>query len=238
MDAREEQAVWQRFIAEGDAMARANLIGHYTSLANLHAAMAFRRRQQREMDFDDFRHYALVGLIEAVDRYRPEGGASFRTFSSQRIRGAILNGIEKHSEAQEQMAMRRRLRKERVGALQTGAAEAGGDPFTRLVDIAIGAAIGFMLEDSGLFRSDEAYEHNIYRSRELRDLARLLEGIVDTLPDQEGRVIRYHYFQQMRIDDIAQQLDISRGRVSQIHHRALRRMREHYDRLKVHRTDY
>lgn len=238
MDASEEQAVWQRFIAEGCSKARANLIGHYTSLANLHAALAFRRRQQREMDFDDFRHYALVGLIEAVDRYRPGGSASFRTFSSQRIRGAILNGIEKHNEAHQQMAMRRRLREERIGALQAGSAESGGDPFTRLVDIAIGAAIGFMLEDSGLFRGEEAYEHNIYRSRELRDLARLLEGIVDTLPDKERRVIRYHYFQQLRIDDIAQLLNISRGRVSQLHHSALRRMREHYDQLKVHRTDY
>jgi RNA polymerase sigma factor FliA len=39
-------------------------------------------------------------------------------------------------------------------------------------------------------------------------------------------------------DEIAETMELTKGRVSQIHHRALRRMREHYDQLRLLRTEY
>lgn len=235
----DEQAIWRRFVQFRHPQDRDTLINHHTELARIFAAKLFADRQIPEIDFDEYHQYALVGLIEAVDRYDPGRGAAFRTYASHRIRGAILSGIEKHSERQQQIVARSRIREERFQELLEEVTAAEQDPFLRLVDLAIGTAIGYMLEDSSMYQAEErTYDHNIYRSRELHDLARTLDGLVETLSPQEQTVIRYHYYQQVRFDEIAGKLGLSKGRISQLHHRALRRMREHYDQLHLLRTDY
>ncbi|WP_148042278.1 sigma-70 family RNA polymerase sigma factor [Pseudomethylobacillus aquaticus] len=234
-------AIWEAFLRERSGQARETLIQQYSSFANMLAAKLYANRQVDHIEFDEFRQHALVGLMESIDRYDPMHGASFETFAAHRIKGAILTGVEKYCERQEQISARARLRKERMQQLLLSVAEANTDPnpFMRLVDIALGTAIGYMLDDSGMYQSgQEVQEHNVYRSHELRDLIRVVDRLVTTLPEAEEKVIRYHYFQQVRFDHIAERMQISKGRVSQIHHRALRRLYEHYDELKLLRTDY
>jgi RNA polymerase sigma factor for flagellar operon FliA len=51
-------------------------------------------------------------------------------------------------------------------------------------------------------------------------------GLVDALPDQERRVVKYHYFQNLEFTEIARIFGVTKGRVSQIHKRALVLLRE------------
>lgn len=242
MDTQEhdhEREVWERFVHGRSANDRELLIEKYKPFANMMAAKLYANRQVDEIDFEEYRQYAYIGMLEAIDRYDPQKGASFKTYASHRIKGSILDGVEKHCEHQQQITARARLREERMENLLQEAGEVEQDAFMRLVDVAIGVAIGYMLEDSGMYQAGEgAYEHNVYQSHELSDLVRIMATLVATLPEQEQYVIRHHYYQHMRFDEIAQQLQLSKGRISQIHHRALRRLHEHYDQLKLLRTDY
>lgn len=236
---QDEKALWIDFARAPSQAGRERMIARYGDLARIHAAKLYAARQIHEIEFDEFRQYALLGLIEAVDRYDPERGALFRTYAGHRIRGAILNGIEKYNEKQQQIAARTRLRDDRVRTLFSELNASNDDPFLRLVELAIGTAIGYMLEDSSMYQLDEpSYEHNIYRNRELHDLARFLDSVVDTLPPQEQAVVRDHYYQQMRFDEIADKLALTKGRISQIHRKAMQRMRQHYDQFHLLRTDY
>lgn len=234
-----EREIWERFVQKRSPADRDTLVKRYTSFANMLAASLYSKRQIDEIEFDEFRQYALIGLIESIDRYEPFGKASFQTYASHRIKGAILSGVEKYSERQQQISMRARLRKERVKSMLHEAAEAEPLTFDRLVEVAIGIAVGYMLEDSGMYQSEEAaYEQNIYRSRELSDLVRVMKELVTTLPEQEQAVIKSHYYQHIRFDQIAETMQLTKGRISQIHHRALRLLQEHYDQLKLLKTDY
>lgn len=235
----DEQELWNSYLSAPTTSSRELLIVRYMPLANRLAAQLYAGRQVYEIEFNEFRQYALLGLIESIDRYDPDRGASFSTYSSHRIRGAILNGIEKHCEKQQQISARTRLRQERFGDLLKEATTAQQDPLVQMIDAAIGIAIGYLLEDSGMHRGgDEGYEHNVYSSREMRDLVRSLDNLVGTLPEQERNVIRYHYYQHIRFDQIAEVMGLSKGRISQIHHSALRKMRENYDQLRLLRIDY
>lgn len=235
----DEQLLWQEFVRSPSDRLRNKLIERYSEFARMHAAKLYSDRQIREIEFDEFRQYALVGLIEAVDRYDPERGAQFRTYASHRIRGAILSGIEKYSEKQQQIALRSRLRDERLQVLMSELNSQVDDPFIRLVDLAIGTAIGYMLEDSTMYqRDDDSYQHNIYRSRELSDLVRVIAALVDKLPSQEQTVVRYHYFQQIRFEEIARKMSLTKGRISQIHRKAMERLRENYDELNLFRAEF
>lgn len=235
----DDRMLWQRYVGQRDGSDRELLVMRYMPLATRIAAHMYSGRQVFEIEFEEFRQYAMLGLLEAVDRYDPDRGASFATYASHRMRGAILSGVEKYCERQQQISARARLKQERFEGLLKEATDEQADPFLRLVEVALGVAIGYMLEDSSMYQSeDEGYDHNVYRSRELRDLSRVLDNLVGTLPEQEQTVIRYHYFQHIRFDEIAETMELTKGRVSQVHHRALRRMREHYDQLRLLRTEY
>lgn len=235
----DESGLWQQYLTKPTAEYRDILINKYSGYANILAAKLFASRQVLEIEFDEFKQFSMVGLIESIDRYNPSLGANFKTYASHRIKGAILDGIEKYCEKQQQISARSRLRAERMQNFLHEVALHQEDTFARLVDVAVGTAIGFMLEDTGMYQSDiETTGHSAYSSRELRDLSRIMDRLVTTLPQQEQSVIRLHYYQQLKFESIAEEMQLTKGRISQIHHSALKRMHQHYDELKLLRTDY
>jgi RNA polymerase sigma factor for flagellar operon FliA len=56
--------------------------------------------------------------------------------------------------------------------------------------------------------------------------ARALVAAVDALPARERTIIRMRYFESMTVHEIATQLSLSDPRVSQLHARAVSRLRE------------
>ncbi|MEW8228613.1 MAG: sigma-70 family RNA polymerase sigma factor, partial [Candidatus Thiodiazotropha endolucinida] len=57
-----------------------------------------------------------------------------------------------------------------------------------------------------------------------------LGTLVDNLPERERLIIRSHYFHGMAFDDLANLLEISKGRISQLHKKALRKIRVDYEK--------
>jgi RNA polymerase sigma factor for flagellar operon FliA len=195
--------------------------------------MLYGKRHLLELEFDDFHQYALVGLLEAIDRFDPAKGVSFSTYATHRIRGAVLNGVEKVAEKQQQIIARRRVLADRATALKNQSTQPKGveELIATLAEIAIGLALGCMLEGSGLYRSDpeEAQPDTAYNRYELKQLAERLRTLVDTLPEKERLIIKLHYLHGIKFDEIAQELHLSKGRISQLHHTALARLRTHYE---------
>jgi RNA polymerase sigma factor FliA len=222
--------LWEEWRRTRDGAAHARLVGHYGEFAKMLAARCYRHRFSQELEFADYAQFALVGLLEAIDRFEPGRGVPFEAYAGQRISGAILDGAESLSERQRQIATRLQVRRERAQSMAHGDAAPGAaplDPLQRLADIAIGLAIGFVLEDAGIYVSGDVVDSaaSPYERLEMAQLCGRLVQLVDDLPDIEGRVIRHHYFQQIPFDQIAVACGLSKGRVSQIHHAALRRLR-------------
>jgi RNA polymerase sigma factor for flagellar operon FliA len=231
----EEAALWQRLRADNDAGARECLVRLHLPYARTIAAMLYGRRFHDEVEFGDYLQLASVGLLEAVDRFDPGRGAQVRTFASRRIQGAILNGLEKLTEKQQQIAVRQRLAAARVAEVRDLAEErlglrgtpAGTDQLFQFVsEVGIGLALAWMLEGTGMIDAPERAEHQpFYRTAEIRQLRARLLQVVDALPEQERIVVSYHYLQDIPFESVATMLQLTRGRISQIHKQALLRLR-------------
>ena len=119
---------------------------------------------------------------------------------------------------------------ERVGAGGRCAAtdaEALEGRLVRLAAVAAGRMVGFMLEGTGMYSDGaEATRRDGCAALAARDLARRLRGALALLSPPERHVLEAHYFEQRAFADIAHAMDLSRGRISQIHRRALERLRE------------
>jgi len=216
--------LWARYADGHEIGARNALAGRYAEFARMMAAQAYGRRTSQDVEFDDYLQYARLGLIESIERYDPSYGAKFETYAAIRINGAILNGLESASELHEQLAASRRRVAERTAALRA-ASTAGtrSDVFDRLAEIAIGLAVGFMLEGSGMFQENEqaTVPDNTYSSVELRQMRRRLHDTIAQLPERQRHVVHAHYVQDQAFEEIATALELSRGRVSQLHKEAL-----------------
>jgi RNA polymerase sigma factor for flagellar operon FliA len=233
MSGSSESALWQRLRATGDAVAKSQLLDLHLPYARVVAAVYYSRRYHNEIEFDDYLQYASLGMLEALERYDPGRGVQFRTFAARRMHGSILNGLERLTEKQQQIAARQRLRHDRVRDLKAmaGVDAAAATPqepeqLLRLVsEVGIGLALCWMLEGTGMVESEEARTEHFYRGVALRQLRQRLMHAVDHLPAQEKTVVRHHYLQELPFEQIAELLHLTRGRISQIHQQALLHLR-------------
>lgn len=232
-----DAALWQEYCQTHRPELRARLISRYLEMTHRIAAALYRRRVTNTVPFEDYLQLGRVGLLEAIDRYDPAREASFGTFATYRIRGAILNGLEKATESAAQAADRRRARiRERTQSFELDEESREGptgDLFAGMVDMTIMLAMGYVLEDDGRWNPAGAESAaDPYRSLHLEHVRARLHMLVDALPERERLIVRSHYFEHMEFQAIAEMLEVTKGRVSQLHARALKLVREGYEGLE------
>lgn len=173
---------------------------------------------------NDAEQWAYEGLLQAIDSYDPLRGAPFPGFARRRIVGSIRDGLSRATELDAQMSARRRIERERLRSLKDDARES--DAIQRLADVAVGLAIGLMLDGTKLIASDDqpdpspsAYDSLVWRQTQSR-----LTRAVACLPKREAMIIMNHYEHGLSFAHIAELLGLSKGRVSQLHRAALQKL--------------
>lgn len=219
-----ENELWRRLRSSRDAQARQQLVLRYLDLARRIAGMVYAKRKRLTADFEDYLQLARVGLLEAIDRFDPARNANFATFATYRIRGAVLNGLARASEIAAQTAQYRRTRlAERAASVSEGSAPTASGPLEGMVDVVVGLALAFALDEHDPAEAAPTDPHRLY---EVKQLSERLAQVVRGLPRRERLIIRHHYFEHLEFIEIGQRLGLSKGRVSQLHARALRLSRE------------
>ncbi len=210
------------------------LITQHMPMVKRIAGNLFAARSFDGIPFEEYVQYGVEGLLQASKRYDPMLGAKFETYAKHRIKGAIMSGLEKSSEVNQQVATLRRMARERIDSL---VAQAGShvpalhdDPqaaFDRLVEVSLGLAVAFMLDDSNLFQSGQGSHWDDGPSNlAYKQLQQRLVGAMAQLNEKERAVLERHYFEHESFEVAADQLRLSKGRVSQLHRSALRKLRE------------
>jgi RNA polymerase sigma factor for flagellar operon FliA len=94
LDSQELQPVWEEFLETRASVARARLIGAYLDFACKTAQKVIKdARVHGEMDGEEHLQAGVIGLLQAVDAYRPREAVSFETFCFLKIKGAVLDQI-------------------------------------------------------------------------------------------------------------------------------------------------
>lgn len=236
----QERALWLEFISSRDASVRLQLIELNLPFARVLAAKWYNQRQGVDAPFEDYLHNAVLGLIQAIDRFDPNLGPHFRAFAQHRIEGFILNELSKLSEQHAQINLLNRLRKERIESLtenqhkKNQKSKNKGTLFEEMIDLAIGLSIGYMLEDYGMFTDTEKIDEcDGYSAHALKELSGILQKLVELLPEHEKLVIKQHYFFGLGVEEIGEQLKLTKGRVSQLHKKALKQLKEMADTIGI-----
>lgn len=211
------------------------LVRQYLPLVRKIAGGLYSVRSFDGVPFEEYLQFGAEGLLQAIQRYDPSLGAKFETYAQYRIKGAIMSGLEKSTEVNQQVVTLRRLAQERMASILV-ADQSGGEqasegpppttPFDRLVQASVGMAVAFMLDDSALFRAGESTSWDDGASNlAYKQLQGKLKAAMDTLTDKERAVLDWHYYQHELFETAAREMGVTKGRVSQLHRSALQKLR-------------
>jgi RNA polymerase sigma factor FliA len=181
------------------------LLNEYTPLVHK-IASGFQRRLPRNVLREDLVAAGMIGLWDAIRRHGEQPNEGFAWYVRVRVRGAILDELR----AQDWLS--RRVRKA-VAAAASG--EHTAPRVVRLDDVSES-------EQSRCLgtHSDTDLELELQANREA--LARAVEA----LPERERLIVSEHYYKQVKFTSLGQRLGVSEPRVSQLHSRAMRRLKD------------
>jgi RNA polymerase sigma factor FliA len=204
-------------------------------------AYRLRRTLGRAAELDDLVSYGQTGLLEAARRFDPERGVPFRAFANFRIRGAMLDGVRQLSHLPRRVHERLRAFEKASlyseGALEDLNAQAppgqsAADRERRLVDhlagmataIAMGLIAEPAIDEEGGATAMASAELSPEEQSSRHQLLQLVERGIETLPEQEAVLIRRHYLEGERFDQVAAELGLSKSWASRLHTRAIGRL--------------
>lgn len=226
---REEAAEWRRLRSGGGHSAREALFKRYREFARRLALKEFGRISGMGLEATDCIHEAYEALLGAIERFDPDLGTPFTAYARPRILGAIRNALSKATEARASFNARRRAERDRMASLKRKArASSDEDQMEALREVVVGMALGFILEDNAEEEAQNVASEapSAFDGVAWKQMVQALGEKLANLPDPEHSVMEYHYRQGLRFTEIASLLGLSRGRISQIHSKALARMRK------------
>jgi len=193
------------------------------------------------VELDDLVQVGLIALLEAARQYTPTKGASFETYASIRVRGAMLDEVRSNDWAprsvykkQRQITAAMQAVENRTGnhaQAQDIADELGIPLDDYFVMVSTTASARMFSLDQADSESESVLDRQVDRSSNpVRDLEseEFHEEMVEAirgLPEREGLVMAMYYDEELNLKEIGEVLGVSESRVCQIHGQALARLR-------------
>ncbi|WP_448872765.1 FliA/WhiG family RNA polymerase sigma factor [Desulfobulbus propionicus] len=197
------------------------------------------------MTKEDMISAAMVGLIDAANKFDPSKGVKFKTFAEYRVRGAIFDEMRKldwfsrsmrdkqnlltrtmlhlerrfgRSPEEDEMAQELSMSLDDYHDLLTEVSHLGCVSLHETLDHSDeGRSFLDNLEDIGGPMPSEILEQ--------QEMTRVMAEILEELSPKERLVIALYYYEELTQKEIAEVLSVSEGRVSQLHSQALLKLR-------------
>ena len=198
-------------------------------------ARQIRAKLPAGFSLDDLVQDGMLGLLDAINKYKPRSGVPFEHYASFRIRGAIYDGCR----SSDVLTRASREKEGRVyGAEAQLAQTLGREPQSSEIanhlkisleeyqTIVESFAFFLTIDDPRIQAiADDSHEEAVGNS-EFDSLKRQIVSHLRTLPERTQQILALHYDQGLSYRDIAEIFDITAGRVSQLHSEAIAVIRD------------
>lgn len=237
-----KERLWIEYTHSQTSVIREQIIIEYVPLVKM-VAGRLAVYLGSNVEYDDLVSYGIFGLIDAIDKFDYGKGIKFETYASLRIRGAILDQIRKmdwipRSVRQKQKAIDAAIKKleaERGSnysdediAKELGITEDEYCVWLGQTNISNVASLDdFVDQGNDVKSSNNAAYLRIEPERvvEEKELKRALSDALSALTEKEQKVVLLYYFEELTLKEISRVMDVSESRVSQLHSKALKKLK-------------
>lgn len=242
MDENSRNHLWKEYMSTKNSEIRDKIILEYAPLVKI-VAGRLSIYLGYNVEYDDLVGYGIFGLIDAIDKFDYDKGVKFETYASLRIRGAILDQIRKMDWIPRSLRQKQKKMEAAISKIETQYGRPAKDE-------EIASELGIETEElinwqgqakiTNIISLDEfveaagekevnAIKSNSYEQPESialkNEIRQQLMDSLETLTDKERKVILLYYYEELTLKEISRILEVSESRVSQLHTKALQKMK-------------
>jgi RNA polymerase sigma factor FliA len=239
--------LWREYKETSSKVAKDKLLVEYAHIVK-YITQRLAVNLPASVDRDDLMSAGIMGLIKAVETFEPERGFKFETFAGHKIRGAILDELRALDWVPRSVRQKSRDLQRAFAKLEN---ELGRAPYDDEVCASMGITMQEfeeMLADvtpTTIISLEEAMPDRETDSKEIRiidtiedpgsenplkelgfaEVKAILKDAIANLPEKEKLVIALYHYEELTLKEIGVVLDITESRVSQIHSKAILKLR-------------
>ena len=244
MDEAGKKKLWEEYSKTQSPELREKIILEYAPLVKV-VAGRLSMYLGYNVEYEDLVSYGIFGLIDAIDKFDCMKDVKFETYASLRIRGAILDQIRKmdwipRTIRQKQKKIDSVIREieARSGRNATDEEIAeglgiSGDEYVEWqsqMKITNVVSLNEFLEQGSEVSNEASHTKSAQFDSpeevlERDELKRILAEALELLTEKERKVIVLYYYEELTLKEISSILEVSESRISQLHTRALQKMK-------------
>ena len=242
MNETQKNKLWADYTRTRASELREQLILEYSPLVKL-VAGRLSMYLGYNVEYEDLCSYGIFGLIDAIDKFDAMKEVKFETYASLRIRGSILDQIRK----MDWIPRTIRQRQKQIDSIMKEIEATKGRPAT---DDEIAKGLGITLDEYSEIQSqmkitgvvslnefmetgaevpsEQTTQYRFETPEEAVDRVELKQKLTDALAlltEKEQKVVTLYYYEDLTLKEIANLLEVSESRVSQLHTKALQKMK-------------
>jgi len=245
-DVKKLDALWRDYKILNDKNARNQLIEHYAPLVK-YVAGRVAIGLPSSVEEGDLIGYGSLGLLDAMERFDLQRGVKFETYAIARIRGAMIDGLRSMDWVPVSVRQRNKAIEEAIRSVENRLGRSATDEEIaaelnmsveeynqRILDMSSSTILSFddlwgnPGDSDGTYRSVELKDEKAADPIDEAEWTLKKEGLaaaIKKLPEREKLVITLYYYEGLTVREIAQILDVSPSRVSQLHTKAVLRLK-------------
>ncbi len=239
----ERQKIWEKYTKNPTQEMREQIIIEYAPLVKI-VAGRLSMYLGGNVEYEDLVSYGVFGLIDAIDKFDTNKDVKFETYASLRIRGSILDQIRKMDWIPRTVRQRQRKIDEAIKSLE---ARTGKTPTDEMLAEELGVSVEELLSWQSQLKVTNVVSLNEFvesgnepvmdakgnfrfaQPEEViaeTELKRMLKDAMQLLTEKEQKVILLYYYEDLTLKEISRVLEVSESRISQLHTKALQKMKK------------
>lgn len=243
MDENGRNRLWASYSANKTPQLREQLIIEYSQLVKL-VAGRLSMYLGYNVEYEDLVSYGIFGLIDAIDKFDSAKNVKFETYASLRIRGAILDQIRKMDWIPRSVRQKQKKIEAAYAKIETQYGRIATDEeLAAELDVPVDEFYAWQgqIKITNLISLDEFVEQGsemkmdaVSNSHfeqpekvvEKEELTKIIGDTMELLTEKEKKVVLLYYYEDMTLKEISSVLEVSESRVSQLHTKALAKLRK------------
>ena len=244
MDDTGKKKLWEEYAGTRSPEIREKIILEYAPLVNV-VAGRLSMYLGYNVEYEDLVSYGIFGLIDAIDKFDCMKDVKFETYASLRIRGAILDQIRKMDWIPRTIRQKQKRIDAAIKEIETQYGRSATDEeiatllgitdeeyldwqsqmkITNVVSLNEFLEQGSEVPNEAGSTKSAAFD-SPEEILERDELKKMLEQALELLTEKERKVIVLYYYEDLTLKEISNILEVSESRISQLHTRALQKMR-------------
>ena len=243
MNTAEKEQLWAEFLKKPTAELREKIILEYAPLVKI-VAGRLSMYLGYNVEYDDLVGYGIFGLIDALDKFDVNKDVKFETYASLRIRGSILDQIRKMDWIPRTVRQKQKKIDEAIRKIETATGRTATDEeIAEELQVSGDELLNWQsqLKVTNMVSLNEYVEQGMEPVMDARgnshfiqledsvaqeELKKVLEQSLEVLTEKERKVITLYYYEDLTLKEISNILEVSESRISQLHTKALAKMRK------------